>query len=85
MKIQTLFTLASTLALAAVSAFTQANEQPVPYHYGKTMDVQKVIAMTEPQVTECQVINASIKFVDKAGEVHYVSYPKMSQACLFQS
>lgn len=85
MNLYSVFLLGCTLTLTALSATVQADTMPVPYRYGMPMDIQKVIAMTEPQTTECKVIEARIKFVDKAGEVQHVSYQKMSEACLFQN
>lgn len=84
MKSQSLL-IALTLALAAVSGVAQADSKPVPYRYGMPMDVQKVISMNEPQTNECKVIQADIKFLDKAGAEQYVSYKKLSDACMFQN
>ncbi|WP_248751725.1 DUF2790 domain-containing protein [Pseudomonas sp. MWU15-20650] len=89
MTLRTLL-LTSTLALAAVSGLAQADTQaaatqPVPYHYGMPMNVKKVIAMHETDTNVCKVINADIKFVDKAGKVEDVGYRKMSEACDFQN
>ncbi|WP_438867293.1 DUF2790 domain-containing protein [Pseudomonas sp. L1(2025)] len=85
MKLQTLFLLSSALALTTVAGMVQAESSAVPYEYGMPMDIQKVLAMKEPQTNECQVITATIKFVDRAGDVQNVSYPKMSEVCLFQN
>lgn len=74
-----------TLVLTTLATTAQAETKPVPYHYGMPMDIQKVISMTEPQTRDCKVIEAQIKFVDKAGEVQQVSYKKLSEACLFQN
>ena len=84
MKSQPLL-IALTLALAAVSGVAHADSKPVPYRYGMPMDVQKVISMNEPQTNECKVIKADIKFLDKAGAEQYVSYKKLSDACMFQN
>jgi hypothetical protein len=84
MKNQSLL-IALTLSLAAVSGVAHAESKPVPYRYGMPMDVHKVIAMSEPQTTECKVIQADIKFLDKAGAEQYVSYKKLSDACLFEN
>ncbi|MBC3302590.1 DUF2790 domain-containing protein [Pseudomonas sp. SWRI18] len=77
--------LGCTLAFTTAAVTAQAETKPVPYHYGMPMDIQKVISMTEPQTRDCKVIEAQIKFVDKAGEVQQVSYKKLSEACLFQN
>ncbi|MBK5543882.1 DUF2790 domain-containing protein [Pseudomonas sp. TH04] len=89
MKLRTLV-FTSTLALAAVSGLAQADTQqaagkPVPYQYGMPLNIDKVIAMHETDTHECKVINADIKFVDKAGKVEDVGYRKMSEACDFQN
>ena len=84
MKSQSLL-IALTFSLAAVSGVAHAESKPVPYRYGMPMDVHKVIAMSEPQTTECKVIQADIKFLDKAGAEQYVSYKKLSDACLFEN
>ena len=41
--------------------------------------------MNEPMTTECKVIKADIKFLDKAGVEQYVSYKKLSDACMSQN
>ena len=89
MKLRTLM-LGGALALAAVSGLAQADSQqtnvkPVPYQYGMPMNIAKVISMNEAQTNDCKVINADIKFLDKAGKVEDVSYRKMSEACEFQN
>lgn len=89
MKLRTLM-LGGALALTAVSGLAQADSQqtnikPVPYQYGMPMNIAKVISMNEAQTNDCKVINADIKFVDKAGKVEDVSYRKMSEACDFQN
>ncbi|MDL2186087.1 DUF2790 domain-containing protein [Pseudomonas sp. ChxA] len=86
MKLRTLL-FTGTLALAAVSGMAQADTaaKPVPYQYGMPLNVDKVIAMHEEDTSLCKVINADIKFVDKAGKIEDVGYRKMSEACDFQN
>lgn len=89
MKLRTLF-FSGTLALAAVSGLAHADTQqpvtkPVPYQYGMPLNIDKVIAMHETDTNVCKVINADIKFVDKAGKIEDVGYRKMSEACDFQN
>lgn len=89
MKLRTLM-LGGALALAAVSGLAQADTQqtaakPVPYQYGMPLNIQHVIAMNETPTNDCKVIDADIKFVDKAGKIEDVGYRKMSDACSFQN
>jgi len=85
MKLRTLL-CGGALALAAVSGLAQAdNQKPVPYQYGMPLNIQHVIAMNEAPTNDCKVIDADIKFVDKAGKVEDVGYRKLSDACSFQN
>ncbi|WP_448650976.1 DUF2790 domain-containing protein [Pseudomonas fluorescens] len=89
MKLRTLM-LGGALALAGASGLAQADTQqpatkPVPYQYGMPLNIDKVIAMNETQTNDCKVINADIKFIDKAGKIEDVGYRKMSEACDFQN
>jgi hypothetical protein len=85
MKLRTLM-LTGALALAAVSGLAQAADpQPVPYQYGMPLNIKKVLAMNETPTNDCKVIDADIKFLDKAGKVEDVSYRKLSEACDFQN
>ena len=90
MKLRTLL-FTGTLALAALSGVAQADTaqqtdaKPVPYQYGMPLNIEKVIAMHETDTNVCKVINADIKFVDKAGKIEDVGYRKMSEACDFQN
>ncbi|MFN3358191.1 MAG: DUF2790 domain-containing protein [Pseudomonas sp.] len=85
MKLRTLMS-AGVLALAAVAGLAQADDQkPVPYEYGMPLQIKHVIAMNETPTTDCKVIDAEIKFVDKAGKIEDVGYRKLSDACTLQN
>ncbi|WP_395607713.1 DUF2790 domain-containing protein [Pseudomonas sp. B22129] len=85
MKQHLFLLLGTALTLVDVSGIAQADSKPVPYHYGMPLDIRKVISMYEPKPNECKVITATMKYVDKAGDVKNMSYRKMSEACLFQN
>ncbi len=85
MKLRTLL-CGGALALAAVSGLAQAdNQKPVPNQYGMPLNIKHVIAMNEAPTNDCKVIDADIKFVDRAGKVEDVGYRKLSDACSFQN
>lgn len=80
--------LVRALAFAGVVGVAQADTaqvQPVPYHYGMSLKVAKVLSMTEPATPECQVITANMTFIDKAGKLKAISYRKLSDACSYQN
>ncbi|QHF45211.1 hypothetical protein PspS35_15990 [Pseudomonas sp. S35] len=85
MNIRTLV-FGGALALAAASGLAHADGQkPVPYQYGMPLNIKHVIAMNEAPTDDCKVIDADIKFVDKAGKVEDVGYRKLSDACSLQN
>ncbi|WP_017906995.1 DUF2790 domain-containing protein [Pseudomonas asplenii] len=89
MKVRTLL-VTTALALSALAGVAQASptgsdSQAVPYHYGMPLNIDKVISMTEQPTTQCKVINADMKFIDKAGKTENVSYRKLSDACNFNN
>ncbi|MCD7041351.1 DUF2790 domain-containing protein [Pseudomonas sp. MAFF 311095] len=85
MKLSAL-TLGGALTLIALSGLAQADDhKPVPYQYGMPLNISRVIAMNETATNECKVIDADIKFVDKAGKVEDVGYRKLSEACSLQN
>ena len=57
----------------------------VPFLVIGFMNIKKVLAMNETPTNDCKVIDADIKFLDKAGKVEDVSYRKLSEACDFQN
>lgn len=85
MKHPLLLLLGSTLTLVSLPGIVHAESKPEPYHYGMPLDIHRVLAMDEPTPNECTVVEATMKYVDKAGEVKHISYSKHSEACLFQN
>ena len=83
--------LASTLACTAFTGLAQAYDttsststsNATPYHYGMTLNVGKVVSLTEPITDECKVVIADMKYIDKSGRPQELSYRKLSDACNF--
>lgn len=78
-----------TLLIATVSAFAYAEQDTVPpttpYSYTMKLDVNKVIAMDEPDPATCQVIEAYMTYSTTAGRVQRISYRKFAQSCNTQN
>ncbi|QXI25829.1 DUF2790 domain-containing protein [Pseudomonas vanderleydeniana] len=88
MKLRTLLitgTLALTAVAGAAQADTTATAQAVPYHYGMPLNIDRVVSLTEQPTSECKVVTADMKFIDKAGKTEDVSYRKLSDACNFNN
>lgn len=77
-------TLAATLGIAgtawAQSAPSQESEevQAVDYHYGMSLDVQKVIHITDNS-DKVGVVPATIIFLDSNGKLHKVNYLELGR------
>ncbi|WP_419710660.1 DUF2790 domain-containing protein [Pseudomonas sp. NFX224] len=82
--------VSSALVCASFTGFAQADTtsaQPVPsYHYGMPLHVGKVIALTEPTTMDCEVITATMKYIDtQSGQPAELAYRKLSDACSYQN
>lgn len=79
MKLRTLLGLSVLLTAAA-----QAAEPPVVYHYGMPLDIARVVNLSEPVTDICDVVQASMVYVDSAGHQHTLNYLKLAQVCIDQ-
>ncbi|WP_448090374.1 DUF2790 domain-containing protein [Pseudomonas azerbaijanoccidentalis] len=83
--------VSTALACASFAGFVQASDtsstQAVPsYHYGMPLHVGKVLALTEPTTMDCEVITATMKYIDEhSGKPAEVAYRKLSDACSYQN
>ncbi|MBT9569647.1 DUF2790 domain-containing protein [Pseudomonas umsongensis] len=79
------------LVCASSTGIAQANDttsaQNVPsYHYGMPLHVGKVIALNEPTTLDCEVITATMKYIDsQSGQPAEIAYRKLSDACSYQN
>ncbi|MFQ6572185.1 DUF2790 domain-containing protein [Pseudomonas sp. UM16] len=64
-----------------VSASAQASESIAVYHYGMPLDIARVLTMSEPDTELCDVVQASMIYLDSAGQQHTLRYLKLAQAC----
>ncbi|WP_442108047.1 DUF2790 domain-containing protein [Pseudomonas sp. NUPR-001] len=64
-----------------VTATVQASESTAVYHYGMPLDIAKVVQMSEPDSQLCDVVQASMVYLDSAGQQHTLQYLKLALAC----
>jgi len=72
------------LALAACSSIALAAEPPVEkYAYGMRLDIDKVVAISEPDelYAPCRVVSAQMSYEDSAGQLRTLEYLRMSSVC----
>ncbi|MGF6594624.1 DUF2790 domain-containing protein [Pseudomonas sp. 2835] len=68
--------------LSLLLAATAEAATPVPvYHYGMPVDVARVLQLSEPASDTCEVVLASMVYVDSAGRQHSLQYLKLAQVC----
>lgn len=64
-----------------LTATAQAAESVAVYHYGMPLDINKVLTKSEPDTRLCDVVQASMVYLDSAGQQHTLQYLKLAQAC----
>ncbi|KJK18836.1 DUF2790 domain-containing protein [Pseudomonas sp. NPDC087612] len=68
--------------LSLLLAATAQAATPVPvYHYGMPVDVARVLQLSEPASDTCEVVLASMVYVDSAGRQHSLQYLKLARVC----
>ncbi|WVV49324.1 DUF2790 domain-containing protein [Pseudomonas sp. NA13] len=58
--------------------------QPPAYEYGMPLDVAHAIRIEAPQPPVCEVVRATMSYVDTQGEVRDVSFLQLAEACAIQ-
>lgn len=72
------------LPLVACSAVALAADPPVEeYVYGMRLDIDKVVAITEPDelYAPCRVVSAQMTYEDSAGQLRTLEYLRLSSVC----
>lgn len=83
--------LSAALACTPLTAIAQAGDTEsspaIPsYHYGMPLHVGKVIALSEPDTLECEVVTAKMQYIDEqTGKPAELAYRKLSYACIYQN
>lgn len=78
MKLRLLLPLVLLLPGAA-----HATQDGIPqYRYGMPLDVARVLDMREPASNhQCEVVNATMTYLDSHGQQHQLHYRKLSEEC----
>ncbi|WP_447785042.1 DUF2790 domain-containing protein [Pseudomonas germanica] len=69
-------TLLSVILAITATAAMAANEPVAQYHGDQDLDISKVISVT-PTSTACDVVPATMVYIDHQGETHSVTYQVM--------
>ncbi|WP_313309485.1 DUF2790 domain-containing protein [Stutzerimonas nitrititolerans] len=66
--------------LSLVAQLANAESQAVPYQYGDHLDIAKVVSLDVP-AGGCEVVEATMIYLDSKGETHSVSYLRQGTDC----
>lgn len=80
MKLRLLLPLALLLAGAV-----QAQDAVRDYRYGMPLDIHEVKGMSEQKTDLCQVVQATMIYIDSAGHQQTLHYRKLSERCSYES
>lgn len=65
----------------ASGAHADGAAQAEPFVYGMHLDVARVVSIDEPHPLTCELVEATMTYVDSRGQTRAVSYTKQSDAC----
>lgn len=72
----------TVIALSASPLLANERAEVSSYQYGTPLDIAKVIRIDEPAPPTCEIVQATMTFVNTQGETEQVSFLKQAQACL---
>ena len=64
------------LTLIATSAMATSEPAATPYDPAQPLDIAKVVSITDT-ATSCDVVPATMVYIDHQGQTHSVTYPVM--------
>ena len=64
------------LTLIATSAMAASEPAATPYDPAQPLDIAKVVSVTDT-ATACDVVPATMVYIDHQGQTHSVTYPVM--------
>ncbi|MGX1021124.1 hypothetical protein AB7M33_003800 [Pseudomonas sp. Y3 TE3536] len=71
--------------IACLALVTSALSAPLAnaddYHYGDHMDIAKVISIDVPSPLTCQVVTATMRYIDSSGVTRTVEFRQLAAAC----
>lgn len=72
----------TAISLSASPLLANERAEVSSYQYGTRLDIAKVITIEEPAPPACEIVRATMTFVNTQGETKQVSFLKQAQACL---
>jgi len=66
--------------LALFDQLADAESRAVPYQYGDHLDIAKVVSLEYP-FGGCEIVEATMIYLDSAGETHVMSYLRQGADC----
>lgn len=62
-------------------AFADTSQQPEVYKYGDKLDIAKVISMSKIPDNHCEVVPATMTYLDSKGVQHTMEYQVLGEGC----
>ncbi|MHC8324572.1 DUF2790 domain-containing protein [Pseudomonas sp. B14-6] len=91
MKRLSIVGLLLSISLSGLTAsFASASTDPelvpaIPYAYGMSLDVAKVLSIEKPHTNHCEIIQSKMTYLDYAGLQHAITYQLHSDNCFIGS
>lgn len=72
----------TVIALSASPLLADERAEVPSYQYGTQLHIAKVIRVEEPAPPTCEIVRATMTFVNTQGATEQVSFLKQAEACV---
>lgn len=72
-----------SLLITSASFAAGNSTTPVPYKYGDTLDIAKVVSLSQIPDNTCEVVPATMTYIDSKGVQHTIEYKVLSNGCSY--
>jgi len=72
-----------SLLLSSASFAANTPNNPVLYKYGDKLDIAKVVSLSQIPDNTCEVVPATMTYIDSKGVQHTIEYKVLANGCSY--
>lgn len=72
-----------SLLISTFSFADASSTAPVPYKYGDKLDIAKVVSLSQIPDNTCEVVPATMTYIDSKGVQHTIEYKVLANGCSY--
>lgn len=77
-----LVSLVAVVVLGSSPLLAEEDTDARPYTYGMPLDIARVVRIDEPQPAKCELVRATMTYVNTQGVSEAISFLKQAESCL---